>query len=52
MIMRFLFNVFFVILPYPYDDLSELKTIRKTFLIKVILRNYEYLNGLQGAVSS
>ena len=34
-----------------YDGVYELKTIRKPFLMQVILKNYEFLNDLQGAVS-
>ena len=33
------------------DRVYELKTIRTTFLMLVILKNYDYLNELQGAVS-
>ena len=33
-----------------YGDVYELKKIRKIFLMLIILKNYEYLNELQGAV--
>ena len=32
------------------DRVYKLKTIRETFLMLVILKKYEYLNELQGAV--
>ena len=34
------------------DRVYELETIKTTFLILVILKNYEYLNELQDVVSS
>ena len=34
-----------------YDGVYELETIRKTFLMLVILKNYEYLYEFQFAVS-
>ena len=34
------------------DRVYELKAIKTTFLMLVILKNYEYLNELQGIVSS
>ena len=34
------------------DRVSELKTKKTTLLMLVILKNYEYLNELQGAISS
>ena len=34
------------------DRVYELKAIKTTFLMLVILKNYEYLNELQGNVSS
>ena len=34
-----------------FDRVYELKTIKTTFLMLVILKNYEYLNELQGVVS-
>ena len=35
-----------------FDRVYELKTIKTTFLMLVILKNDEYLNELQGVVSS
>ena len=34
------------------ERVYELKTIKTAFLMLVILKNYEYLNELQGVVSS
>ena len=34
------------------DRVYELKTIKTTFSMLVILKNYKYLNELQGVVSS
>ena len=34
------------------DRIYELKTIKTTLLMLVILKNYDYLNELQGVVSS
>ena len=34
------------------DRVYKLKTIKTTFLMLVTLKNYEYLNELQGVVSS
>ena len=34
-----------------YDVVYKLKGIRKTILMLVIIKNYEHLNELQGAVS-
>ena len=33
------------------DRVYELRTVRTTFVMLVILKSYEYLNELQGAVS-
>ena len=35
---------------YTYDGVYKLKTIRKTFFMLIIFKNYEYLNVLKGAV--
>ena len=34
-----------------YDSVYKLKIVRKTFLILAVLKNYEYLNELQGTMS-
>ena len=45
---RFLFNVSSCHFSYGIDRVYELKTIRITFLILIILKSYEYLNELAG----
>ena len=40
--------MFFLML---YDSVYKLKIVRKTFLVLTVLKNYEYLNELQGAMS-
>ena len=48
-IIRFLLILQFFLM--QYDGVYELKTIRKIFLVLVILKSYEHVNELQGAVS-
>ena len=44
---KFLLLTFFLML---YDGIDELKTLRKIFLILVVLKNCKYLNDLQDVV--
>ena len=43
---------FLPLLPMLYDGVNMLKKKKKRFLMLVILTNHEYLNELQGGVSS